>query len=66
EHYIARRAKSLLLKAVALVGISLLLATLGFQITKNSSRDILKWAFAARILCPFQTAAHASVLRYAP
>jgi hypothetical protein len=26
----------------------------------------LKWAFAARILRPFQTAAHASMLRYTP
>ena len=65
-HYSARRAESLLLKAVTLVGKTLLLATLGFQITTNSSRDILKWAFAARILRPFQTTAHAGVLRYAP
>ena len=64
--YSARRAKSFLLKAVTLVGRNLLLATLGFQITKNSSRDILKWAFATRILCSFQTTSHASVLRYAP
>ena len=33
---------------------------------KKLSRDILKWAFATRILRPFQTAAHASMLRYAP
>ena len=26
----------------------------------------MKWAFATRILRPFQTAAHASMLRYAP
>ena len=38
----------------------------GSVITRNSSRDILKWAFATRILCPFQTTAHAGVLRYAP
>ena len=40
--------------------------TSGSVITSSSSRDILKWAFAMRILRPFQTAAHAGVLRYAP
>ncbi|MHC8470983.1 hypothetical protein [Plesiomonas shigelloides] len=35
-------------------------------ITRRASKDILKWAFSARISRPFQTTAHAGVLRYAP
>ena len=53
---------------VCVLGVEALVAfkASGSVITRNSSRDILKWAFAARILCPFQTTAHAGVLRYAP
>ena len=64
--YNARQGLLSLLKVAWRVGKCSIFSSRGVSANKKLNRDILKWAFAAQILRPFQTTAHAGMLRYAP